>query len=97
MKMVEVNINGTALLLDHARRHGLHRFVFCSSISVYGNVGKAVITEDTALRPTSVYAASKGAGEQLVQAFAAEFGFSGVSLLSGSTGRIGGQIVTSPR
>ena len=80
MKIVEVNINGTALLLDLARRHGLRRFVLCSSISIYGNVGKAVITEDTPLRPTSVYAASKVAGEQLVQVFAAEYGLSGVSL-----------------
>jgi UDP-glucose 4-epimerase len=83
MKIVEVNINGTALLLNLARRHGLRRFVLCSSISVYGNVGKAVITEDTPLRPTSVYAASKVAGEQLVQAFAAEYGLSGVSLRIG--------------
>jgi UDP-glucuronate 4-epimerase len=83
MKFVEVNIEGTALLLDFARRHRLRRFVFCSSISVYGNVGKADITEDTPLRPTSVYAASKVAGEQLVQAFAAEYGLSGVSLRIG--------------
>jgi UDP-glucose 4-epimerase len=83
MKIVEVNIDGTALLLDLARRHGLGRFVFCSSISVYGNVGKAVITEDTPLRPTSVYGASKVAGEQLVQAFTTEYGLSGVSLRIG--------------
>src|SRR5882724_4570150 len=83
MKIVEVNIDGTALLLDLARRHGLRRFVFCSSISVYGNVGKTAITEDTPLRPTSVYGASKVAGEQLVQAFTAEYGLSGVSLRIG--------------
>jgi UDP-glucuronate 4-epimerase len=83
MKIVEVNIEGTALLLDFSLRHRLRRFVLCSSISVYGNVGKAVITEDTPLRPTSVYAASKVAGEQLVQAFAAEYGLSGVSLRIG--------------
>jgi UDP-glucuronate 4-epimerase len=83
MKIVEVNIGGTALLLDLARRHGLRRFVFCSSISVYGNAGKTVITEDTPLRPTSVYGASKVAGEQLVQAFTAEYGLSGVSLRIG--------------
>jgi UDP-glucose 4-epimerase len=83
MKIVEVNIDGTALLLDLGRRHGLRRFVFCSSISVYGNVGKSVITEDTPLRPTSVYGASKVAGEQLVQAFTAEYGLSGVSLRIG--------------
>jgi UDP-glucuronate 4-epimerase len=83
LKIVEVNIDGTALLLDLARRHDLRRFVLCSSISVYGDVGKADITEDTPLRPTSVYAASKVAGEQLLQAFAAEYGLSGVSLRIG--------------
>jgi UDP-glucose 4-epimerase len=83
MTFVEVNIGGTALLLDLARRHRLRRFVFCSSISVYGNVGNADITEDTPLRPTSVYAASKVAGEQLLQAFSAEYGLRGVSLRIG--------------
>jgi len=83
MKIVEVNIGGTARLLDLARGHGLRRFVLCSSISVYGNVGKAVITEDTPLRPTSVYAASKVAGEQLLQAFTAEYSLSSVSLRIG--------------
>jgi UDP-glucose 4-epimerase len=83
MKIVEVNIDGTALLLNLARVHGLQRFVLCSSISVYGNVGKATIAEDTQLRPTSVYAASKVAGEQLVEAFAAEYGLKGISLRIG--------------
>src|SRR5260221_8372420 len=83
MRIVEVNIGGPGRLLDLARRYGLRRFVLCSSISVYGNVGKAVITEDTPLRPTSVYAASKVAGEQLLRAFTAEYGLSSVSLRIG--------------
>jgi UDP-glucose 4-epimerase len=83
LKIVEVNIDGTALLLDLARRHDLRRFVLCSSISVYGDVGMADIAEDTPLRPTSVYAASKVAGEQLLQAFAVEYGLSSVSLRIG--------------
>ena len=58
----------------------MRRFVFCSSIGVYGNAGTAVITEETPLRPTSVYGASKVAGEALVRAFHAEFGLSAVSL-----------------
>ena len=38
----------------------MRRFVFCSSISVYGDVGPATITEGTPLRPTSVYGATEG-------------------------------------
>src|ERR1700744_3852109 len=45
LKLVSANIDATALLLDLARVHGMPRFVFCSSISVYGNVGEATITE----------------------------------------------------
>ena len=78
--LVDVNIVATALLLDLARTHAMRRFVFCSSISVYGNVGAAPISEDTPLRPTSVYGATKVACEQLIQGFAAEYGVEGVSL-----------------
>jgi UDP-glucuronate 4-epimerase len=78
--LVDVNVNGTACLLDLARVHGMRRFVFCSSISVYGNVGPETITEDTRLQPTSVYGATKAACEQLVEGFASEFGLDGVSL-----------------
>lgn len=78
--MVDVNIRATAALLDLARRHGVARFVNCSSIGVYGDVGPATITEDTPMHPTSVYGASKVACDALVDAFAAEYGLSGVSL-----------------
>lgn len=80
LTVVETNIGGTARLLDIARRHQLRRFVFCSSIGVYGNAGNAAITEETPRRPTSVYGASKVAGEALVDAFVAEYGLSAVSL-----------------
>jgi UDP-glucuronate 4-epimerase len=78
--LVEVNIDGTAMLLDLARLNHMRRFVFCSSISVYGDVGAAAITEDTPLRPTSVYGATKVACEQLIRGFTAEYGLEGVSL-----------------
>lgn len=78
--VVDVNIAGTARLMDQSRRHGVSRFVFCSSVSVYGSVGRGVINEATPLRPTSVYAASKVSGEALVDAFLTEHGLDGVSL-----------------
>ena len=81
--IVEANIDGSAMLLDLARVHAMRRFVFCSSISVYGDVGAAAITETTPLRPTSVYGASKVAVEQLIQGFAVEYGLEGVSLRIG--------------
>lgn len=83
MKLVAANVDTTALLLDLAREFGIKRFVFSSSISVYGNVGAATITEATPLRPTSVYGATKVACEQLIQGFGEEYGVSGVSLRIG--------------
>jgi UDP-glucuronate 4-epimerase len=80
MLLVDVNINATARLLDIARRHQMRRFVFCSSVSVYGDVGAGIITETTPLHPTSIYGASKVAGEALIDGFAAEYGVEGVSL-----------------
>jgi len=80
LKLVSANIDATALLLELARRNAMRRFVFCSSISVYGSVGDGLITEKTELRPTSVYGATKVACEQLIQGFAAEYGLDGVSL-----------------
>ena len=81
LKLVAVNIDATAALLDLARRRAMRRFVFCSSISVYGDVGAATITEETPLRPTSVYGATKVACEQLLQGFrCTEYGLEGVSL-----------------
>jgi len=67
LKIVAANIDTTAMLLDVARAFGMRRFVFCSSISVYGDVGPAVISEATPLRPTSVYGATKVACEQLIR------------------------------
>ncbi|MFC7400564.1 NAD-dependent epimerase/dehydratase family protein [Chelatococcus sp. GCM10030263] len=83
LKLVSANIDVTALLLDLAREQQLTRFVYCSSISVYGNVGPETITEATPLRPTSVYGATKVACEQLIQGFGEDYGLSGVSLRIG--------------
>ena len=86
------------MLLDLARLNHMRRFVSRSSISVYGDVGAAAITEDTPLRPTSVYGATKVACEQLIRGFAAEYGLEGVSLLQpGYTARIGAPIAISVR
>lgn len=60
----EVNGRGTLNLLEMARTHGIRRFVFASSSSVYGNVKEIPFQEDAAVnRPVSPYAATKVAGE----------------------------------
>ena len=62
----DVNIMGTALLLELARERGIRSFVFASSSSVYGNNRKVPFSEkDSVDRPISPYAATKRAGELL--------------------------------
>jgi len=60
----DVNVNGTAVLLEACRRHGVRRFVFGSSSSVYGDSTEAPFREDVRIdEPVSPYAATKAAGE----------------------------------
>ena len=62
----DVNVRGTSTLLEACRSHGVAKFIFGSSSSVYGNNAKLPFTEkDEVDRPISPYAATKRAGELL--------------------------------
>lgn len=59
-----VNATGTATLLQAHKTHGVKKFVYASSSSVYGNCKTAPFKEDMFLEnPISPYAATKRAGE----------------------------------
>jgi nucleoside-diphosphate-sugar epimerase len=76
-----VNVEGTAALLAAAKSRGVSRFVFGSSSSVYGDDTPAPFRENaTAIQPLSPYAATKRAGELLVQALAPIYGFRSAAL-----------------
>mgnify|MGYP003111091679 CR=1 FL=1 len=82
VQMVDVNIVGTANMLELARRVGGVRFVFCSSASAVGPTpeGLSPVTEAVATNPSTVYGASKVAGEALVSGYRRQFGVDGVSI-----------------
>src|SRR5258706_6745416 len=62
----DVNVNGTAVLLEACRKHGIAKFLFGSSSSVYGNSERLPLSEkEDVSRPISPYAATKRAGELL--------------------------------
>ncbi len=62
----DVNIQGTAALLEFARRREVPTFLFASSSSVYGNNERVPFHEDDRVdHPISPYAATKKAGELL--------------------------------
>lgn len=71
----DVNVGGTAVLLEAARRHKIRRFIFAGSSSVYGNNEKVPFAEsDRVDHPISPYAATKKAGELLCHAYHHLFG-----------------------
>ncbi len=66
----DVNINGTVVLLEGVKRHGVSKFVFASSSSVYGNNKKVPFREsDNVDFPISPYAATKKAGELICHTY----------------------------
>ena len=72
----DVNVRGTRILLDAARAEGVHRFVYASTVWVYGNASDGdVVTEDTPLSlPTHLYTATKLAGEMYTRSYGELYG-----------------------
>ncbi len=56
---LDVNVSGTSILLEEARRAGVHRVVIASSAAVYGDNPEIPLAEETTLKPLSPYAVSK--------------------------------------
>jgi UDP-glucuronate 4-epimerase len=72
-----VNVGGTLTMLQQCRDHGVKKFIFASSSSVYGTAPRVPVRErDTTLRPLSPYAATKVAAEAHCYTFAHLYGIS---------------------
>ncbi len=67
----QVNVAGTLNLLEMCRQLQVRKFLFGSSSSVYGATSRVPFSEDQVeLRPVSVYAATKLAGEMFCYTYA---------------------------
>lgn len=66
---IRTNVEGTRSLVEFARRHNVGRFVHISTDEVYGSVEDGLANEDYPLRPSNPYAASKAAGDLLMQSY----------------------------
>jgi UDP-glucose 4-epimerase len=76
---LEQNTIATSNVLEAMRAHGVSRIAFSSTGSVYGEPEVFPTPEDAPFPvQTSLYAASKLAGEGLIAAYAAGYGFTGV-------------------
>lgn len=78
--VVDVNIGGTANLLEAARLTGTRQFVFASSNAVYGNNPGALDEQTTMLNPSSVYGVTKVSGEQLTTVYGRDYHMSTIAL-----------------
>jgi len=66
----KVNVEGSINLLELSVRNNIHKFVFASSSSVYGNNKKVPFSEsDPVDHPISPYAATKKAGELIASTY----------------------------
>ncbi|MBU4503274.1 MAG: UDP-glucose 4-epimerase GalE [Proteobacteria bacterium] len=67
LKYFENNVSKTITLLKVMLEHGIKRFIFSSSASVYGEPEEIPITENCSVRPASPYGASKLMVEDILQ------------------------------
>ncbi len=78
--VTDVNVRGTLVMLDEARRAGVKRFVYAASSSAYGDSERLPKEESMTPKPLSPYAASKLMGEYYCAVYAHVYGMSTVSL-----------------
>jgi|GEM_PF-1177700 Nucleoside-diphosphate-sugar epimerases len=68
LEIIEDNILGTANLVKASTENEVGKFIFASSMSVYGDVRVSRVTEATPVVNPSTYGLSKLVGERLVEA-----------------------------
>jgi nucleoside-diphosphate-sugar epimerase len=74
------NVLATQRLLEAVKHGGLHRFVYASSGSIYGDAPALPITESTLPQPVSPYGVTKLAGEHLCHLYGVSYGVPAVRL-----------------
>jgi nucleoside-diphosphate-sugar epimerase len=68
-----VNLDGTRVLLEASAEQGVRRFVYCSTIGIYGHRAPGVTREESPLAPGNVYERTKVAAEGLVRELGAQW------------------------
>lgn len=76
----DVNVEGARIVLAAAVRHGVRRFVNCSTCGVHGNVEDPPADEDAPIAPADYYQRSKYEAEPIVREFSERHGLSAITL-----------------
>ena len=62
----EVNVEGTRNMLEASTRHGVRRFIYCSTCGVHGNIDDPPGGEDAPIQPADYYQRTKYEAEPVV-------------------------------
>jgi len=74
--VIQTNVTGTFILLEIARKLNMPRFVHISTDEVYGDLPVGYFAdENSSLRPSSPYSASKASADLLVLSYVRTYGF----------------------
>ncbi len=66
---IHSNVIGTQVMLDVAKKNNVKRFLQISTDEVYGDIAEGFFTEESPLKPSNPYSASKAAGDMLALAY----------------------------
>lgn len=69
-----VNAIGTINMLEYARQTGVKKFIFASSVSIFDTCNKLPLDENSKIKVTSPYGASKLTGESYCYAYYRSYG-----------------------
>jgi nucleoside-diphosphate-sugar epimerase len=65
----DVNVNGTQTLMEAGKSAGVRRFVYGSTIGIYGDSAGQMLDENTQPKPANVYGRSKLKAEEVVNSY----------------------------
>jgi UDP-glucose 4-epimerase len=77
---LQTNYQSTVLLLELARKIGCKKFIYASTMSVYGDHNPPMCTEETSTMPKSFYAVGKLASEHYMRIFSGQYGITCTAL-----------------
>ncbi len=71
---IRTDMFGVFILLEAAKEFGIDRFIQISTDEVYGSILSGSFTEESTLRPSNPYSASKAGGDRLAYSYFATYG-----------------------